>query len=220
MIEAGLERAQTTWNISNGTEIRSEKWKECVIRVSYVAPPLSKCWFNGAAEWQMHADGCFHRMFTLIAEMWIREEASQCTGDQAGIEPSFRFCPRINFGSSACRLTGSDKRRERGGEEESSGVDSETAGWEIGWESEAEKREAREETSIGICSSSSCSSSNSSRDRRVEPWKQLSVLNAPSCALTGFYRSTSNHLLSHRHTHPLGYKPKTTILTPKPIPLT
>lgn len=41
-------------------------------------------------------DGCLRRMFTLITEMWIREEAWRGTWDQTGFQPSFRLCPRIN----------------------------------------------------------------------------------------------------------------------------
>lgn len=44
---------------------------------------------------QMWKDVC-RRMCTLISEMWITEEVSQCTRDQTDIHhPSIRFCSRI-----------------------------------------------------------------------------------------------------------------------------
>lgn len=59
-------------------------------------------------------DGCLRRMFTLIAEMWIREEAWRGTWDQTGVEPSFRLCPRVNSRKPwkpSCRLMSSEKTR-------------------------------------------------------------------------------------------------------------
>lgn len=85
----------------------------------------------------MYVEGYFHRMFTLITEMWIREEASQCAGDQTGIEPSFRLCPRVNscqllpkfcMSLDELREKGEVKGREKTGDEESDGFESENVG--------------------------------------------------------------------------------------------
>lgn len=166
--------------------------------VSCVVPLLSPMliWRSGRMT-----DGCFRSMFTLIAGMLIREEASHRGSNRR---------------RAILQILSSDKPlqtpevlhvawpAQRKGAMESKGCKG---------QGENLRKWCREKGKVWRKRKKMSSSySNSSGDSRVEPWKQLSVLNASSCALAGSYRFTSNHQLSHWHTHPFRYKLKRTIL--------